>query len=110
MKILAQLCILLSVALSVSPASGLTVPERLVYEVSWSGIKAGSSVQEVTALGDELRIVNTIVASGLLSKVFSIDDKTESVISSKGGLGMPRFFREKINEGKTHNMKEACFD
>ena len=110
MKKLALLCILLSVTLLVSPASGLSVPEKLVYDLSWTGIKAGSAVQEVTAQGDELRIVNTIRSSGLLSAVFSIDDKTESVISGKSGLGLPRFFREKINEGKTHTLKEASFD
>jgi hypothetical protein len=104
---------LLLVTLTASPASALGVPEKLVYDVSWTGMKAGSAVLEVSAQGDELRIVNTIRSSGLVSAFFSMDDKTESVIFGKkdGTLsGLPKFFREKINEGKTHTVKEARFD
>lgn len=99
-------CILL-VTILVSPASALGVPERLVYDVDWTGMKAGSAVLEMTAQGDELRIVNTIRSSGLVSAFFYIDDKSESVIS-RGG--MPRFFRENINEGKHKARKEASFN
>ena len=104
---------LLLVFLPVSPASALVVPEKLVYDVSWTGVKAGSAVLQVTGGGDELRIVNTIRSTGLMSAFFSIDDRTESVISAKSGeslSGLPRFYREKIQEGKTRTLKEARFD
>jgi len=103
---------ILLVTLSVSPASALTVPETLTYEVSWKGMKAGSAVQEVTAVGEELRIVQTIHSSGFLSSFFiSIDNKTESVIPRQAtGPGLPRFFKENINEGKFHTQKEARFN
>src|SRR4051812_38545604 len=102
---------ILLVILLVSPTLALTVPETLTYEVSWKGMTAGSAVQEVTAQGDELRIVQTIRSSGLLSSIISIDDKTESVIAHQASrLGLPRFFRENINEGKFHAQKEARFN
>ena len=100
--------VLLAVSLQVSPVFALTVPERLVYDVSWSGITAGTAVQEVSARGDDLRIVNTVRSSGLLSALFSVDDKTESVVRRDSSL--PGFFRERINEGNTHSLKEARFD
>ena len=102
---------ILLVALLVSHASALSVPERLVYDVNWSGIKAGSAVQEVTAQGDELHIVNTMRSSGLMASFFQVDDKTESVITSEEpGRGRPKFFRENINQGKHKALREAVFN
>ena len=115
MKILALLSLSfpLLVLPFVSPASALNVPERLVYDVSWTGIKAGTAVQEVTAHGGELRIVSTVHSAGWLTPIFPVEDRTESQLSRGSGtepLGMPILYREKINEGKTHTMKEARFD
>lgn len=102
--------ILLLLLLFVSTASALTVPEKLVYDVSWTGIKAGSAVQEVAFQGDDLHIVNTIRTSGLVSTVLSVDEKTESVIPSQSPASLPKFFRENIKDGKRHTRKEASFD
>lgn len=105
--------IVAAVILLVSSAFALPVPERLIYEVSWRGIKAGSSVQEVTAQGDTLRIVNSIKSSGVVSTILSIDDRKESVIpvkSAQGAPGSPTFYREKISEGSSHKLREARFD
>ena len=109
-RVLFAQSILLVLTLLASTASALTVPERLIYDVSWSGIKAGSAIQEVYVRGGELHIVNTIRSSGLLSAVFSVDDKTESVIPLNNPASLPRFFKEAINEGKTHTVKEARFN
>jgi len=83
MKTLALLAlfVLLSVTLPFPPASALSVPEKLIYQVTWSGITAGTAVQEVTASGGELRIVYTVRSAGWLNPIFFIDDWTESVLS-----------------------------
>lgn len=94
----------------ISSASALTVPEKLNYDVSWSGVSAGAAVQEVTVQGDDLHIVNTITSSGMVSMMLSIDDRTESVIPRSSTSGTQRIFRERINEGKTHSLKEGRFD
>ena len=110
---LLALCVPLFVVLLVYPAYALSVPERLVYDVSWSGIKAGTAVYEVTAQGVDLRIVYTVRSAGWLAPIFFVDDKTESVLSRGSGmnpLGIQKLYREKINEGKTHSLKEAQFD
>lgn len=99
-------CILL-VLILFSPAAALTVPERLVYDVTWTGIKAGSAVLEVTGKGDEFLIVNTIRSTGFVSAFFRIDDKTESVISRDG---RPRFFKEDLKEGRFKARREATFN
>jgi len=98
---------ILLVVMVCSPAAGVIIPERLVYDVTWSGIKAGSAVLEVTAQGDEFRIVNTIQSTGFVSSFFRIDDKMESRISRSG---RPKFFMKNIKEGKHQSMREVTFD
>jgi len=96
-----------------SVASALTVPERLVYDVSWTGIKAGTAVQEVTLKGGDLHIVSTVHSAGWLTPIFPVDDRTESVVARGAGaeaIGMPKTYYEKINEGSFHTLKEAHFD
>lgn len=94
-------------ALLSSPAFAEMVPERLVYEAIWSGVKAGSAVLEVTQHGDRYRIVNTIGSSGVVSFFFPIDDKLESVITRSG---RPVFFRKDIKEGRHRSHRELRFD
>ena len=115
MKNLARLALYIPLLLGafVLPASALSVPERLVYDVSWTGIKAGTAVQEVTNQGGELHIVSTVHSAGWITPIFPVDDRTESVLYRSGGadaLGMPMAYRERINEGKTHTLKQALFD
>jgi hypothetical protein len=94
------------------PSSALSIPERLVYDVSWTGIKAGTAVQEVTSRGGEIHIVSTVHSAGWITPIFPVEDRTESVLARSGdsALGMPKSYHEKINEGKTHTLKEALFD
>ena len=111
------LTLLLSVpiffGLSVAPVSAFNLPERLVYNISWAGINAGIAVQEVTVQGHELHIVSTVRSAGWLIRVFPVDDRTESLLSRGGPADIfetSKLYREKINEGRTHRLKEAQFD
>jgi hypothetical protein len=109
---LLALCAFLAVPLSFSHASAITVPERLVYDVSWTGLSAGTTVQEVSGNGDELRIVSTTRSNGWMNAFYSIDDRTESIISRGQGsdFGTPKSYREKLKEGRYRAQKEARFD
>lgn len=107
------LCASLLLTLTSSPASALTTPERLVYDVSWTGLSAATSVQEATIKGSDLHIVSTTRSAAWLNAFFSVDDRAESVIARGSGadhFGSPKSFREKINEGKYRVLKEAQFD
>ncbi|MBU5638538.1 DUF3108 domain-containing protein [Geomonas sp. Red69] len=98
---------LLAVLLIAAPAAPLPVPEHLVYEVTWSGIKAGSALLEVAPQGEELRLTNTIRSTGIVAAFFKIDDRTESVITR---AGKPKFFRENKREGSYRAAREATFN
>ncbi|MBJ6798526.1 DUF3108 domain-containing protein [Geomonas propionica] len=99
--------VLILLALTVAPAAAFTLPERLTYDVTWSGMKAGSALLEATAQGDELRLTNTIRSTGIVSAFFKIDDRTESVTTR---AGKPKFFRENKREGSYRAAREATFN
>ena len=101
----------LLIVMAGAPASAIVIPEHLVFDVRWKGIKAGTAEQTATAQGDEITIVNTLRSSKVVSAFFAIDDRTESVIFRGGKWkGLPVLYRENIKEGKRHKQREARFD
>lgn len=95
------------------PAFAMSFPERLVYDVSWTGISAGKAVQEAKVVGEELHISSTTKSLPWLKLFFPVDDKIESIIArpdGSGKIGLPRMFRERMNEGRTHTNKQVWFD
>jgi hypothetical protein len=96
-----------------SQAWCFSIPERLEFDVSYSGIPAGRAVQEVTRSGNEIRIVSTARSADWLKYFFRVDDRIESVLSvgpAPHFLGSPRLYRERISEGRTRYQKDAFFD
>lgn len=89
------------------PAHAFPPPERLVYDATWNGIAAGSAVLELTRQQRGFKAVNTIRSEGLVSTIFRIDDRIESVMSPEG---RPQIYRASINEGKHHTRSEVVFD
>ena len=106
------LCISLTLLLLLSPAPALSFNERLVYDVSWTGAKAGTAVHEATFKGNEMHIVSTTRSAPWLDAFFKVDDRAESVVTRGSGdrFGTPKYFRNKINEGSHRRLKEAHFD
>jgi len=94
-------------------AAAFPIPERLEFELSYSGIKAGRAVQEVKQVGDEIHIVSTAKSAGWLRFFFPVDDRIESYLSSGTpplDIGTPRLYQERKHEGKTITNREARFD
>lgn len=105
---------LLAVAL-IWPFQGgaFPIPERLEFEIAYTGITAGRAVQEIMMEGDEVRIISTARSADWLKLFFPVDDRIESVLI-KGApplfIGVPRLYRENIREGWTRFHKDALFD
>lgn len=93
-------------------AFGITIPEKLVYDLTWSGLKAGTAVQEIARDGDTVKILSTARSASWLTVFFPVDDRIESVLGGAGptNLGLPMTFRMKIKEGKTRRDKLMQFD
>jgi len=102
----------LSFPVFATTASALNANERLVYDVSWTGLKAATSVHEVTAKGNEMHIVSTTRSNPWLDTFFKVDDRAESIVTRGSGnrFGAPKYSRNKIQEGKHRRLKEAHFD
>jgi hypothetical protein len=107
---LLAICASFLLSLSASPASALPAQEKLVYDVSWTGLTAATAVQQITTDGNELHITSTTRSSGWLNPIFKVDDRTEAVLTRTETFGAPKYYHEKINEGKFHALKEAHFD
>jgi hypothetical protein len=106
-------CILIVISTTVSGWGAFAVSERLVFDVSWSGIKAGTAVQEIARTGDTVTITSVARSADWLSVFYKVDDHLEAVMNKgeNGQLfGMPRIYRENLSEGRTRFHKEVTFD
>ncbi len=112
MRILIITAILLATVANQAKGA-FSIPERLVFDISWSGISAGTAVQEVTRTADGISIVSTARSADWLSVFFTVDDRIEAIMAKGEGqqlFGKPRIYREKIREGRTRFHKEVTFD
>lgn len=94
------------------PSAAFSIPERLEFDISYTGISAGRAVQEVTMEGDEVHITSTARSAAWLKLFFPVDDHIESFLirSTPQSIGAPRLYRERIREGWTRFQKDAVFD
>jgi hypothetical protein len=96
-----------------SDATSFPIPERLEFEISYTGITAGHAVQEVTLEGNEVHIVSTARSADWLKLFFPVDDRIDSYLVAGApplSIGVPRLYRERIREGWTRFQKDAAFD
>jgi len=96
-----------------SAAFALDVPERLVFDLTWTGgVKAGTAIQEIVAGGDSIKVTSTARSADWISVFFPVEDTIESTLTrTQGSLpGVPRHYRMKVREGKTRRDKEITFD
>ena len=94
-------------------AAAFPIPERLEFELSYTGIKAGHAIQEVSQDGTDIHIVSTARSADWLRFFFPVDDRIESYLTSgipPLHIGSPRLYRERKHEGKTITDREARFD
>jgi hypothetical protein len=93
-------------------AAALTVPEKLTYDLTWTGIKGGTATQEVIDEGNTIRVVSTARSADWISVFFPVEDRVESVLTKVAppNIGLPQYYRMKISEGSHRRDKEILFD
>jgi hypothetical protein len=104
---------LFAVLCSVSAVWAFRVPERLTYDLTWTGIKAGTATLEIIQNSDTMQIVSTAKSADWMSFFYTVDDRVESVLLSPQPpslLGQPQSYRMKIREGRHRRNKEVVFD
>lgn len=88
-------------------------PEKLVYDLTWAGIKAGTATLEVVNDKDTTRIISTALSNEFVSVFYPVNDRVETRIhnaKSDSGLGLPQVYRIQLSEGKRKRDKEVFFD
>jgi len=93
-------------------AEAVTMPEKLVYSLSWMGIPVGTATQEIAEAGGTRKIVSHARANDWLSSFYPVDDRTESQLAVTGGPfpGESRYYRMLFKEGKRTRDREITFD
>jgi len=92
--------------------SAMTIPEKLVYDLTWTGIKAGTATQEIFLDKGDTKIVSTARSADWVSVFFPVEDRIESILSRnpESKIGLPKKYSSKIREGKHRRDKEIHFD
>jgi len=88
------------------------IPERFEYDLTWAGVKAGTSTLEITASGNDIKIVSTARSADWVSVFYTVDDRVESNLKKNPHLlfvGQPVNYRIKVREGRHRRDKEVIF-
>lgn len=112
-KVLLLFVILLAVSFfPVRDASSLSIPEKLVYDLTWTGIKAGTATQEISSGNGVTRIISIARSADWISVFFPVEDRIESVLSTstESKIGLSKSYYMKIREGSHRRDKETHFD
>ncbi|MBI4690359.1 MAG: DUF3108 domain-containing protein [Nitrospirae bacterium] len=95
-----------------STVFAFNIPEKLEYDLTWAGVKAGTSTLEITNTGKEFKIISTAKSAPLVSVFYTVDDRVESTLiknTSDKFIGQPVNYRLKIREGRHRRDKEVIF-
>jgi hypothetical protein len=94
------------------PASALNIPEKLVYDLTWTGIKAGTATQEIIEERDSVRVVSIARSADWISVFFPVEDRVESILTKAAppNIGLPKNYRIKTREGNHRKDREIIFD
>jgi hypothetical protein len=94
------------------PASALDIPEKLIFDLTWTGIKAGTATQEIIEEKESVRVVSTARSADWISVFFPVEDRIESILTKAAPplFGLSRNYRIKTREGNHRKDKEIIFD
>jgi len=93
--------------------SAFNIPEKLIFDLTWTGLKAGTATLEIVNEKDRTKIISTAQSADWLSAFYMVDDRTESVLKNTptaSFIGLPENYRIKLREGRHRRDKEAIFD
>lgn len=104
------LCAVFLLIATTTAAGAFTMPERLTFNIYYTGIYAGTAVQELRQSGDLLHATSTARSADWLTWLFKVEDLVESVSKVADDRWSPVSYREKIHEGRTRRDKKITFN
>lgn len=94
-------------------AGSFQIPEKLVYDLRWMGIKAGTATLEIIHEEGVTKIISQAYSAKFISLFYKVDDRIESTLSegsSQSPIGKVVRYRVKLREGRHRRDKEVIFD
>ncbi|MDP1758490.1 MAG: DUF3108 domain-containing protein [Thermodesulfovibrionales bacterium] len=107
------LIILIGILINLQNAESFNIPEKFEYELTWTGVKAGTATLEITRTGNDIKIFSTAQSANWVSVFYTVDDRVEAVLTKKSSLmfvGEPVNYRLRIREGRHRRDKEVIFN
>jgi len=104
---------ILALLLLSSAAAAFALPERLDYDLTWAGIKAGTASLETIENGQYVQLVSRAMSSDFVSVFYRVNDLAVSSLRKEAHTslpGTPYNYRLKTSEGKHKKDKEVFFD
>ena len=89
------------------------VPEKLIFDLTWTGVKAGTATLEIVKEKGHAKIISTARSADWLSTFYTVDDRIECILKNTqtmSFIGLPENYRVKVREGSHRRDKEAIFD
>jgi hypothetical protein len=96
-----------------SAGSAYTIPEKLEYDLTWSGIKAGTASLEVAENGPYIQFISRAASSDFVSVFYRVEDLAVSSLLKEVHMtlpGKPYSYHLKTSEGRHKKDKEVFFD
>ncbi len=110
----AVICFLMGCGIFFAEAArAFSIPEHLVYDLTWTGIKAGTATLQVVIDGDVMRVESTATSADWISVFYRVEDRVETVLEKGKSdifLAQPRNYRLRVREGRHRRDKEIIFD
>jgi len=102
----------LSTVLACADASALTIPEKLVYDLTWTGIKAGTATQEIVAENGNIKITSIARSADWITVFFPVDDRIVSILTTnpESKLGQSKSYSLKTREGNHRRDRDVQFN
>lgn len=93
-------------------AQPMTVPEKLIFDLTWAGITTGSATLETVQGPDSVKIISTAQSARWVSVFFTVNDRVESTLekTSSPSPGAPKRYLVRLREGRYRRDKEIVFD
>ena len=102
---------------AVPSAMSFSIPERLQYDLTWTGVKAGEAVLEIKEDGPRIKFISKARSAKWVSIFYRVEDEVTSTLKKGDNkdfhqkfVGTPYNYRLKVKEGKHKRDKELTFD
>ena len=93
--------------------SAFAVPEKLLFDLTWAGLKAGTSTLETVNDKGRTKLISTARSADWVSLFYTVNDKVVSLLRNEqtaSSIGLPENYRIKLREGRHRRDKELVFD